>query len=89
MSTKAKIKTDQVVAVFKAHKRRYGTRRIVAELKHQSQRMSRYMVRKVMANNGLKAIQPKSFVPKTTDSRHPYKISPNLLKEGGLPIPHQ
>jgi transposase InsO family protein len=38
-----------------------------------------------MASNGLKAIQPRSFVPKTTDSRHPYRISPNLLKERGFP----
>ncbi|GAA3937203.1 hypothetical protein GCM10022209_35010 [Chitinophaga oryziterrae] len=35
--------------------------------------------------NGLKAIQPRSFVPKTTDSRHPYTISPNVLKKQGFP----
>ena len=32
-----------------------------------------------MQKHGLKAIQPRSSVPRTTDSRHPYPISPNLL----------
>lgn len=39
---------DQVVAVFKANKRRYGTRRIVAELRHQDVQTSRYRVRKAL-----------------------------------------
>jgi transposase InsO family protein len=76
---------DQAVAVFKANKRRYGTRRIVAELRHQDVQTSRYRVRKALYRNGLKAIQPRSFVPKTTNSRHPYPISPNVLKEKGFP----
>ena len=36
-----------------------------------------------MRDHGLKAIQPRSFVPRTTDSRHPYPISANLLQEPG------
>ncbi len=42
-------------------------------------------MRKVLKEHGLKAIQPRSFVPKTTDSRHPYAISANLLLERALP----
>ena len=42
-------------------------------------------MRKALNKHGLKAIQPRSFVPKTTDSRHPYPISPNLLLERALP----
>lgn len=76
---------EQIVAVFKAHKRRYGTRRIVMELRNQAVRMSRYRARRALFRNGLKAIQPRSFVPKTTNSRHPYRISPNVLKEKGFP----
>jgi len=38
-----------------------------------------------MKKHGLKAIQPRSFVPKITDSRHPYAISPNLLLERAQP----
>ncbi|TWT34971.1 Integrase core domain protein [Thalassoglobus neptunius] len=33
----------------------------------------------------LKAIQPKSFVPKTTDSRHRLGYSPNLLLDTDEP----
>ena len=72
---------QKVVSVFKAHKRRYGVRRIVAELRHQNVPVSPYKVRKCLAGNGLKAIQPLSFVPRTTDSRHPYPISPKHFRE--------
>ena len=76
---------QQIIATFNAHKRRYGVRRIVAELSHQNICVSPYRVRKYLAVNGLKAIQPRSFVPKTTNSRHPYPISPNHLKQ--MPFP--
>jgi len=76
---------EQVIAVFKANKRRYGTRRIIAELGHQGIKASPHKVRKALYKHGLKAIQPRSFVPKTTDSRHPYAISPNVHKKRGFP----
>ncbi|WP_095522490.1 IS3 family transposase [Planctopirus limnophila] len=38
-----------------------------------------------MAFQGLRAIQPKSFVPRTTQSRHRLGYSPNLLLETGEP----
>ena len=38
-----------------------------------------------MQENNLKAIQPRSFVPKTTNSRHRYAKSPNLLKDRAMP----
>jgi len=37
-----------------------------------------------MQVEGLRAIQPKSFVPRTTDSRHGTRMSPTLLP--GLPV---
>lgn len=85
--TKAENKTmeQKIVKVFKEHKQRYGSRRIVAELGNQDVRVSPYKVRKCLYNNGLKAIQPRSFVPKTTNSRHPYAISPNHLKKMDFP----
>jgi len=76
---------QQIIAVFKANKRRYGTRRIVKELKRREVKVSRYRARNTLLKNGLKAIQPRSFVPRTTDSRHPYPISVNVLKERGFP----
>lgn len=70
---------DQVSAVFWEHRRRYGARRIVAELQGQGISIGYHKVRSIMKKHGLKAIQPRSFVPRTTDSRHSYTISPNLL----------
>jgi transposase InsO family protein len=76
---------ERVIGVFKAYKRRYGSRRIVAALGKEDVKIGRYRVRRILSAGGLKAIQPRSFVPRTTDSRHCYRISPNVLKERGLP----
>jgi putative transposase len=76
----------QVVDAFTLHKRRYGVRRLVPELLDQGLKIGAYKVRGILRGKGLKAIQPKSFVPRTTDSRHPYPISPNLLKGKALPV---
>ena len=70
---------QQVREVFSEHRRRYGVRRLCAELKDRGLKAGKYKCRRVMKEHGLKAIQPRSFVPRTTDSRHPYPISPNLL----------
>jgi len=76
---------QSIICIFREHRRRYGVRRIVAELKANAVEAGTYKVRKVLREHGLKAIQPRSFVPKTTDSRHPYPVSPNLLLERSLP----
>ena len=86
VTDKNKAMEKKVVDVFGEHKRRYGSRRIVAELGNPGISLSRYKAGKMLASNGLKAIQPRSFVPKTTDSRHSYRISPNLLKERPVPV---
>lgn len=67
----------RVKECFWFHRRRYGTRRIAAELK-----IGRSTARRVMRRENLRAIQPKSFKPKTTDSRHGLAVSPNLLQNG-------
>ncbi len=76
---------NRVVNLFHRHKRRYGSRRVAAELGNQNVPISLYKVRKLLSRNGLKAIQPRSFVPKTTNSGHTLKISPNLLKTRPFP----
>jgi hypothetical protein len=48
---------QQIVEVFRAHKQRYGIRRICAELKDRGLRAGKYTCRKVMKQHGLKAIQ--------------------------------
>lgn len=76
---------EQIIDIFRVHKRRYGSRRISKALQCEGHTVSRYKVGKVLRRHGLKAIQPRSFVPKTTDSRHAYKISPNLLLNRAMP----
>lgn len=70
---------QKIIDTFREHKRRYGSRRISKSLQSAGERVSRYKAGKILHKHGLKAIQPRSFIPRTTDSRHPYKISPNLL----------
>ena len=74
-----------MLETFWEHRKRYGVRRLVAELRALGVEMGAYKVRLVLRKHGLRAIQPRSFVPRTTDSRHPYPISPHLLAE--LPLP--
>ena len=64
---------------------RYGSRRIAAALQQKGVPVGREQVGRILKEEGLKAIQPRSFVPRTTDSRHNYPISPNLLLERPLP----
>jgi transposase InsO family protein len=70
-----------VRAIFHRHRRRYGTRRIVEELRDMDRVCGRRRVAKLLKIQGLKAIQPKSFKPRTTESRHRLGYSPNLLLE--------
>jgi putative transposase len=58
----------------------------VAELKDQGHRMGRQRVRTLMKLADLQAIQPKSFVPQTTDSQHGKGYWPNLLLDRAVPV---
>ena len=59
-----------VINIFHSHKRRYGARRIAAELHSQGESCSVRHAATLLKTQGLQAIQPKSFKPKTTESRH-------------------
>jgi putative transposase len=72
-------KSKEVKDIFGEHRRRYGARRIVADLQEKGYKIGRYQVRSFMKQQHLIAIQPKSFVPKTTNSQHKMGRSPNLL----------
>jgi len=65
--------------IFWEHRRRYGARRIAIELGARHEPCSRRRVGRLMEEMGLVAIQPRSFKPRTTDSRHALGYSPNLL----------
>src|SRR5258708_25364464 len=77
--------TPLVWAVFWKHRRRYGSRRIAEELADLGEVCSPRRVGNIMKNQGLRALQPKSFVPKTTNSRHQLGYSPNLLLDSPEP----
>lgn len=70
---------DLIRNCFWEHRRRYGSRRIAAELQRSGEQIGRARVRRVMRAENLRAIQPKRFMPKTTDSGHGQAASPNLL----------
>ncbi len=78
---------EAVKAAFLRHSRRYGSRRIHAELQAEGFTVGRHRVRRSMREQGLCAIQPRSFVPRTTDSRHGLGYAENLLI--GLELPPQ
>jgi transposase InsO family protein len=71
--------------IFWRHKRRYGARRIAVELQAQGRPCGVDRVAKLLKMQGLKAIQPQSYRPKTTDSRHTLGYSPNLLQRSAPP----
>lgn len=77
--------TEAILRVFEEHQGRYGSRRIEAELRGQERRISRQRIQRVLREQGLRAIQPRSFVPKTTHSRHYLGFAPNLLLERTWP----
>lgn len=84
-STKT-ILLKEVKTIFDFHKRRYGSRRIREELKDNGFKIGKHRVRSLMKEQGLVAIQPKSFVPKTTQSNPSLYRYPNLLlDESNLP----
>jgi putative transposase len=74
-----------VRALFWKHRRRYGARRLALDLRELGFGWGPRRVARIMKEQGLCAIQPKSFVPKTTHSRHGLGYSPNLLLEAPEP----
>ncbi len=78
---------QKVNALFCFHRRRYGSRRITKELQYKGVRIGRFKVRRLLRDQSLKAIQPKSFVPKTTDSNHHLGYAPNVV--AALDFPSQ
>ena len=70
-----------VITTFHRHRRRYGARRIAADMRLQGFPIGRERAAKLLQIAGLSAIQPKSFKPRTTESRHTLGYNENLLLE--------
>lgn len=75
-----------VITTFHRHRRRYGARRIAADLKIQGINCGRRRAAKLLEIAGLSALQPKSFKPRTTESRHTLGYNENLLLERPEPL---
>jgi transposase InsO family protein len=65
------------------HKRRYGYRRIAAELRRRGLRINHKRVARLMKQDNLLAVQPRSFVA-TTDSNHELEVYLNLARRMNL-----
>ena len=63
--------------IFVEHKRRYGYRRVSAELRRRGMLANHKRVARLMREDNLLAVQPKSFVV-TTDSDHELEVYLNL-----------
>jgi putative transposase len=59
------------------HRRRYGYRRITAELRRRGMRVNRKRVSRIMREDNLLAVQPRAFVV-TTESHHELEVYLNL-----------
>jgi len=74
-----------MVDVFDDHQRRYGTRRLQVELRELGHRVGRQALRTALRRHARKALQPKAFTPRTTDSTHGKRCAPNLLLDQPRP----
>lgn len=81
LSQKSSELSEAVKEVFYLHRRRYGARRISAELKASGLPVGRRLAGSLMKKQSLTAIAPKRFIPRTTDSKHDFGFNPNLLRE--------
>jgi len=61
------------------HRRRYGYRRVTAELRRRGMLVNHKRVARVMREDDLLAVQPKRFVT-TTDSNHRLEVHLNLAR---------
>ena len=59
------------------HRRRYGYRRVTAELRRRGMIVNRKRVSRLMREDNLLAVQPRAFVV-TTDSKHQFEVYLNL-----------
>ena len=76
--------SQAIGTIFHHHRRRYGYRRIWKQLATDGITCAPDRVRRIMQEQGLIALQPKTYVPQTSDGRADLP-SPNLLLDQSLP----
>ena len=60
--------------------RRYGYRRIAAQLRREGLFVNHKKVLRLMREDNLLCLRTRPFVPVTTDSRHAWRVVPNLAR---------
>ena len=73
-----------IASIFHHHRRRYGHRRIWKQPAADGIVCAPDRVRRLMRQQGLRALQPKTYTPQTSDGRADLP-SPNLLLDKPLP----
>jgi len=81
LSEKKSELATRVKEVFYLHRRRYGARRVSAELLASGVAVGRRLAGSLMKSQGLEAIARRTFKPRTTDSAHSLGFSQNLLRD--------
>lgn len=76
--------SQALTAIFHHHRRRYGYRRIWKQLAAEGITCAPDRVRRLMREQDLIALQPKTYTPQTSDGRAELP-SPNLLLDQPLP----
>jgi putative transposase len=74
----------RIEEIFTRHRRRYGHRRVRQELTDEGALCAAHRVRRLMTQRGLKALQARHYLPRTSDGRAD-KPSDNLLLNEPLP----
>jgi transposase InsO family protein len=70
---------DAIQRLALAH-RHYGYRRIAAQLRREGLVVNRKRVLRLMGEDNLLCLRTRPFVPVTTDSRHGWRVVPNLAR---------
>jgi transposase InsO family protein len=70
---------DAIQRLALAHKH-YGYRRITAQMRREGWAVNRKRVLRLMQQDNLLCLRRRSFVPVTTDSRHDWRVVPNLAR---------
>ena len=60
--------------------RHYGYRRIAAQMRREGWAVNHKRVLRLMREDNLLCLRKRSFVPVTTDSRHSWRVVPNLAR---------
>jgi len=66
-----------IQGIVVAHRRRYGYRRVTAELRRRGMRVNHKRVSRLIREDNLLAVQPRAFVV-TTDAQHDLEVYLNL-----------